>query len=119
MTDTAARHDLTPMHEIEIDVQRRGRHEKLTGHISGAVMRAAVLIFAGIRVSDTGSECRLSCEIRRRKNRNGEKKKEIVSPHHSRKSLLEDVREATFHDSGTLQSGNCQRQEKTAMDIKK
>ena len=59
MSDTSARHDLTPVHEIEVDVHRRGRNQQHASHVTGAFMRAAVLVFAGVGVADSGRELSL------------------------------------------------------------
>jgi hypothetical protein len=49
-------HDLTAMHEIEVDVHCGRGNEQHAGHVSGTFMGAAVLVFAGISVTDPALE---------------------------------------------------------------
>jgi hypothetical protein len=60
VSDTSARHDLTAVHEIEIDVHCDRGNEQHASHVPGTFMRAAVLVLAGVRVTDSCCELGLS-----------------------------------------------------------
>src|SRR6185437_4451976 len=52
MSHATAGHDLAAVNEVEIYVHRRGRYQQLASHVSGAVMRTAARVLAGIGMSN-------------------------------------------------------------------
>jgi hypothetical protein len=54
--DASSRHDLTAVHEVEIDVHYGGGNEQHASHVPGTFMGAAVLVFVGVGVTNPGLE---------------------------------------------------------------
>jgi hypothetical protein len=59
VSDASAGHDLTAVHEVEVDVQCGGGNQQHAGHIPGTFMGAAALVFAGVGVTNPGLQLRL------------------------------------------------------------
>jgi hypothetical protein len=53
MPDASTRHDLAPVHEIEVDVHCGRRNQELASHIPGAVVGTAARVLAGVSVADS------------------------------------------------------------------
>jgi hypothetical protein len=56
VSHASARHDLTSVHKIQIDVHRTWGNQQHTSHVPGTLMRATVFVFAGVSVANSGCE---------------------------------------------------------------
>ncbi len=101
VSDTSTRHDLTAVHEIEVDVHRSRGHEQHAGHIPGALVRPAVLVLARVRVTD--SRLKLGLTVGRGGQKGGDSKKtqNPVDASHSVPIFCE-VRDTNVRDSGII-----------------
>jgi hypothetical protein len=82
VSHASARHDLTAVHEIEIDVHCDRGNEQHASHVPGTFMGAAALVLAGVRVTDSFCELGLSRGGRDQKSGKNKQGERLIDASH-------------------------------------